>query len=68
MTCTCAADAGWLRKGMQDEKKERLSAVEVVEAAMRKKLKKKEKMVAEGTIWDKLVTCTSLLYWYIIAE
>ncbi len=28
-------------KGMQDEKKERLSAVEVVEAAMRKKLKKK---------------------------
>jgi Leucine-rich repeat (LRR) protein len=42
-------------KGMQDEKKERLSAVEVVESAMRKKLKKKEGESFSDKEYDKVI-------------
>ena len=55
MTCTCAADLGWLQKEMQDEKKARLSAVEVVESAMRKKLKKKDGESFPDKEYDKVV-------------
>ncbi|MFP6900096.1 MAG: leucine-rich repeat domain-containing protein [Opitutales bacterium] len=40
---------------MQDEKKERLSAVEVVESAMRKKLKKKEGESFSDKEYDKVI-------------
>ena len=42
-------------KEMQDEQKERLSAVEVVEAAMRKKLKKKEGESFSDKEYDKVI-------------
>ena len=42
-------------KEMQDEKKERLSAVEVVEGAMRKKLKKKEGESFSDKEYDKVI-------------